>query len=667
VIVFSFIFPGFAWALLVLLVPIIIHLFFFQRYKKVYFSNLPLLKALKEEKAFKNKLKKKWILFSRIALFVSLVLAFMQPNFLDLNKEKQKQWVSIYIDNSMSMSVDDGSGSLMLKAKSLAKNKIKSLSPYASFSIFSNTFMDLPSVFVSGEDALSLIDRIDFTERSIESQAIYAQQLKDLKSKQGFKEIVWFSDFQYMPEVQDNKSINHLFYRLNDKVWANVYIDSVWTTPDYFLANQKLKVHARINSNIVDNRKVQMNISLNNELKAIKHLEIKSKIFFDTTELLFSENDWSELIFQLEDSPVQFDNDYRVSLQTSSAIKILCISESDVGKQTKALFSNYRFETRYVDANRLKLADFDGVQFCVLNGLERLGGVLLSGLEQYVKKGGDLLILPKDKMDLHSYQNFSSRIGISQYASLNKVDMGLSTPNLESKLLKHVFKDIPKNVVWPKIKKIYELVSSRSSSALDVLKLNNDKSVLHVFEKGNSNIYQMAVGLDSVYGNFGTNALWISILYNMAQQSASLKKWALNFDEEHQLSMQYFDFIKNVKALRVRSEDIEFYPNELKKNRRSYLDFSKDVQNKGFYHVFEGAACKAKLAFNSSKQESKLMDPNSTTSEYFKSIEELEKLGEQDLNLSSFENRGKEQLWKVCLIFALVFILLEIFLLKKLT
>ena len=59
---FSFIFPGFVWAFMALLVPIVIHLFFFQRYKKVYFSNLPLLKALKEEKAFKNKLKKKWIL-----------------------------------------------------------------------------------------------------------------------------------------------------------------------------------------------------------------------------------------------------------------------------------------------------------------------------------------------------------------------------------------------------------------------------------------------------------------------------------------------------------------------------------------------------------------------------------------------------------------------------
>ena len=166
-------------------------------------------------------------------------------------------------------------------------------------------------------------------------------------------------------------------------------------------------------------------------------------------------------------------------------------------KHTKALLSNYRFDPKYVDANQLKLTDFDGVQFCVLNGLERLGGVLLSGLEQYVKRE-EICDLPKDKMDLLSYQNFSSRIGISQYASLNKVDMGLSTPNLESKLLKQVFKDIPKNVVWPKIKKIYELVSSRSSSALDVLKLNNDKSVLHVFEKGNSNIYQMAVGLDSV-------------------------------------------------------------------------------------------------------------------------------------------------------------------------
>jgi hypothetical protein len=45
----AYLYPSFLWALLGLSIPIIIHLFYFKRFKKVYFSNTKLLKEIKEE------------------------------------------------------------------------------------------------------------------------------------------------------------------------------------------------------------------------------------------------------------------------------------------------------------------------------------------------------------------------------------------------------------------------------------------------------------------------------------------------------------------------------------------------------------------------------------------------------------------------------------------
>jgi Na+/H+ antiporter NhaD/arsenite permease-like protein len=77
----GFLYPNFLWALFAILIPVIIHLFYFKRFKKVYFSNTKFLKEIKEETTNKNKIKNLLVLLSRILAIVFLVLAFAQPYF----------------------------------------------------------------------------------------------------------------------------------------------------------------------------------------------------------------------------------------------------------------------------------------------------------------------------------------------------------------------------------------------------------------------------------------------------------------------------------------------------------------------------------------------------------------------------------------------------------
>ena len=75
----NFLYPVFLFALFSLAIPIIIHLFNFRKYKKVYFTNVRFLKELKHESESKSKLKNYLILAARLLTLTCLVLAFAQP------------------------------------------------------------------------------------------------------------------------------------------------------------------------------------------------------------------------------------------------------------------------------------------------------------------------------------------------------------------------------------------------------------------------------------------------------------------------------------------------------------------------------------------------------------------------------------------------------------
>ena len=81
-------YPEFLWALTALSIPIIIHLFNFRKFTKVYFSNIELLKEVKLETKSKSRLKHLLILLIRLLLVAFLVFAFAQP-YIPVENEKQ--------------------------------------------------------------------------------------------------------------------------------------------------------------------------------------------------------------------------------------------------------------------------------------------------------------------------------------------------------------------------------------------------------------------------------------------------------------------------------------------------------------------------------------------------------------------------------------------------
>ena len=194
-----FLFPGFLFALLTIAIPIIIHLFNFRKFKKVYFSNVRFLKNIQIQTSSNRQLKDRMILLTRILGLSFLVFAFAQP-YLPAAKElnaSQKQAVSIYIDNSYSMEMLNKEGTLLDEAKRRAKEISSAYSLNDKFQLLSNDFEGKFQRFLSFDEFQSAVDELTISAASRNlDQIIDRQKEMFLKVPNAKKNIYLLSDFQ---------------------------------------------------------------------------------------------------------------------------------------------------------------------------------------------------------------------------------------------------------------------------------------------------------------------------------------------------------------------------------------------------------------------------------------------------------------------------------------
>ena len=126
--------PEILWALFLLVIPILIHLFQLRRFTKTPFTNVAMLQKVVSESRKSNTLKKWLLLITRLLLVVAIIIAFAQP-FIATNTALQKKETVVYLDDSFSMQAKNNGISLLEKA---VQDFIKNIGADTEFSLFTN-------------------------------------------------------------------------------------------------------------------------------------------------------------------------------------------------------------------------------------------------------------------------------------------------------------------------------------------------------------------------------------------------------------------------------------------------------------------------------------------------------------------------------------------------
>src|SRR5574344_1979054 len=167
--------PYALFGLFAIVIPILIHLFNFRKYKTVFFSNVHFLQEVYSETKRQSKIKHLVILALRILAVIAIVLAFAQP-YIPQNKTNttsQNKIIGLYIDNSFSTDALTQKTSVLEDEKNKALELIKSYPLNTKYILITNDLNPKHSRPLTSAELTNEIENIKVCPSTILLSDIY--------------------------------------------------------------------------------------------------------------------------------------------------------------------------------------------------------------------------------------------------------------------------------------------------------------------------------------------------------------------------------------------------------------------------------------------------------------------------------------------------------------
>ncbi|MEJ7558799.1 MAG: BatA domain-containing protein [Pedobacter sp.] len=669
----NFLYPGFLFALLTIAIPIVIHLFNFRKFKKVYFSNVQFLKEAKEQNSSREKLKHLLVLFSRILAIIFLVLAFARPFIPSgkTNNPSQRNVIGIYVDNSYSMETVNREGSLFDEAKRKAKEIASSYGLNDQFQLLTNDFEGKHQRFVNKDEFVQQLEELKISAASRSLQQVINRQQADASDNNNHLSYL-LSDFQKnfsgtQPiKADSNASIS--FVKLSANSLPNISADSIWSLSPVHQPNQSEKFVVRLkNFGEEDAKDVPLKLSINGQQKAIGNVAVPAgKSVNDTLSFSGLSPGWQKGILTIKDYPLTFDDALNFSFQVSREMNVLHIAGDPSQLYIRSLFAaDPYFKLTEMPEGNIKYSMFASYNLIVLTGLKEPSSGLAQQLKAFVQNGGSLVVFPNLEAGASLYSPFLTGLSLPAIEQINAGTPVSSTLDIKNELFKDVFDQVPKNLDLPVVNRYFSYTSQNRSSRQDVLQLPLNKFLLARYNIGAGKIYLSATSLDPKDGNLARHPVFVPILFKIAFGSSRSFPLYYTTGTSDVLESQKINLLKN-QSLTLVSDQFEAIPDLRQTPASTLLYVADQIKKAGFYDLKKGDSTLAVMAFNDNRIESDM---------HYASDAELKSLsGKQNVSIINSKKDAQSlqvtarsnsvELWKFCVILALLFLAIEILLIK---
>ncbi len=632
--------PELLYALFLLAIPIIIHLFQLRRFQKIDFTNVAFLKKVTIQTRKSSQLKKWLTLFARLLALACIIIAFAQPfTASDSALNTQKETV-IYIDNSFSMQAKGPQGPLLQRTLQDLYTKVDGAE---KISWFTN---DLDRKNASVQGFKNEILSVSFTQRQLNPSEVLlkANQLFS-KDENSEKRLIYISDFQLkgtFPEERQDLLIDAV--QLKPVNASNISIDSTYISSkstEIVKLNVKLSATGEVPENVP--------VSLYNGDTLIA----KSGINFlenNHTILSFDIENTSDFKGKLElnESNLPFDNTLYFSINAPNKIKVLSINEGNAN-YLQRLFGQPEFEYTQQTFNQLNYNVIPEQNFIILNELKNIPASLITTLRSFSDNGGNVLVIPAKDATLSNYNSLFANFGIGSFSENIEKEKKITQIIFDHPLYSEVFEKQVVNFQYPKVNSYF----TTSSNATPVLKFEDGKPF--ILQSGN--IYVSSASFNTENSNFQSSPLIVPTLYNMAQQSLQLPKLYYTIGKMNNFSVPVQ--LKQDEILTLRDSIVSFIPLQQTKANKVDITTVDEPANAGTYQIEKEQQFIENISYNYNRHESVLQyaDPEDWQgAEVHTNVEELFDTIAEINSINSF--------WKWFAIFALLFLMLEMLILK---
>ena len=648
----QFKYPEVLFFLFLLLIPLLIHLFQLQKFRKEAFTNVQFLKEIELETRKSAKLKKLLILLSRLLAFAALIIAFAQP-FINKNESLDQRESIYYVDNSFSMQSKIASGIDQLQ---LNKNYLldKAAGIDGIQTLLSNDKYNRELDAKSFKNALVNIDFYPI-HKNINQLLLEINSYSTAKSNTLF-DLYLLTDFQKINGVIDTSLIDkkqqYNLVSASNVDQKNISIDSIWIAER---DAKEITLTSRLTSHGFNITDLSVSLHLDETLYGKSTLNLLAGESKEITFKIPAAGNSSGKI-AISDHSLSFDNELFFSIPKRYKTKVLVIGRHN--DFLKRIFQKDAFElteVTYTDLDQSKISRQDLI---ILDELETISNPLIQGLNSFVENKGKLVIIPAINSEIENYNKLLLSFDAGIISGKFDDDKKISKINYEHPFFNKVFEKEIYNFQYPILSEGFTFVLNNASSLLQFDDLTDFASELNYKE---GKIFLIAAPLSDPSNKFSNSPLVVPLFYNFSLESQDNEAIYLTIGQTQHVIIQSVN--SGDEPIKIIQNEMEFIPLQTRNNDKVRITTSEFPIMSGIYDFKSKEQTIEKIAYNYNRRESEL------------SYQSLQQLVDQYKNIHLYdsiekaikdgnERNNNKNLWQLFVIFALVFLVLEILLQK---
>lgn len=678
-----FLTPNFLYALSLLTIPVIIHLFNFRRFKRVVFTNVRFLQELKEETTRVSKLKHLLVLLCRFLAVLFLVFAFAQP-IIPIGKagiQTAQKNVSVFIDNSFSMEGVTKDGSLLEVAKKKATEIVNAYPPTTRFQLLTNDFKSVHQRLITKDEFIDELSRVKISPISRNLSDVVERQ-KEAFSQQQYdaKDLFLISDFQStianIDQIKADSLVHVNVVALPVQATANAFIDTCSLSSPVVLLNKPSELNVVIsNGGEEDLDNIPIKLSIDGAQRAVTTVSVPAgKSVSSLISFTVTVPGWQKLEVSIIDQPITFDDTYYLSFEVKQELNVLSLDGHNGGPYLKALFGQDPFfKFNQVQVSQVDYSILQKQDLVILNELPSLSTGLNTELIKYLGKGGSIIWFPDSSADLSGYNQFLQQIGGETFTGIEATNDKVENIDLKNQIFSDIFEKNQRsatNIDYPITAKHFVFSSNTKSSRQVLMSLQSGASFLSEYSKDKGKVFLFAVPLTPGFSNLARHAIVVPMLYKIALSSMNSPSMmsviggetSIEIDANEPGGEELFHLINSASK-------IDLIPMHRVLPSGIAISANDQIPIAGHYNLMISEKNIATLSFNYNRKESMMQFLDEASLQEKGKAARLNGLNyykPTSANLTKTLNQLAEgiSLWKYCIILVLLFLLAETLILR---
>jgi hypothetical protein len=331
------------------------------------------------------------------------------------------------------------------------------------------------------------------------------------------------------------------------------------------------------------------------------------------------------------------------------------------------LFKNQtEFDYTQTSAASFNADQLKETQLLIFDHPKSITAEMNSIANNYVSEGGSLLVFPPQNADLTSYNRLLNNFQAPSITEWTEAAQDLAPIDVQQNIFKDVFEKMPDNLNLPKVKTYYKFTQSVASNEEVVLRMKDGATFINHLTYKNGSVYVCASPLTREASDLPVHAVFVPMLYKMALLSMNNGNYSYTIGSKNKVEVP-ITWKSGDKVIKINGAGVQLIPEQFAVGNKVLLGLGEQISKAGFYTAAaDGETNQLQLALNYDRRESDLRfnTLNEITQSYgYDNVSIVDGSTTEVTSLVRELDRGTA-LWKWCLALALLFLAIEVFLLR---